>query len=61
MSRRWRAEQKAEIVLASLRSKEPVSALCRHHGVSEPTLYASRPDLISGSKRRLDGGANSRQ
>ncbi len=53
MSKRWRAEEKAEVVLASLRGREPVSALCRRWGISEPTLYAWRREFVNGGKERL--------
>jgi len=41
------------MVIASLRGKEPISALCRRWGLKRPTLYGWRREFIAGGKERL--------
>jgi transposase len=52
--RRWSAEQKQAIVLESLSSNIPLTAVARKHGIGTGLLYSWRHQLLT---RRPDGAA----
>ena len=54
---RWSSEQKLEIVLAVLRGQEPLTQLCRRHGVSETAAYRWRDQFLEGGRAGLSGGS----
>jgi transposase-like protein len=53
----WSAEQKLEIVLAVLRGQEPMTQLCRRHGVSETAVYRWRDQFVEAGRAGLSGGS----
>ncbi len=53
--RKWSAKQKAEIVLAGLRSDRSVRDVCREHGIAETLYYSWRDKLLAGGHAALAG------
>ncbi len=59
-SRRYRkftAQQKTELVLASLRGPKPLADLCREHEISESLLRKWREQVLAAGAERLSGKA----
>lgn len=59
-SRRYRqfsAQQKTELVLASLRGPKTIAELCREHNISESLLRKWREQFLAAGAERLSGKA----
>jgi len=54
--RRWRAEQKAEIVMASPAPGANLAEVCRAHQVSASQVYGWREKSLEGGKAALSNG-----
>ena len=53
---RWSIERKPKGVLAALRGQEPMTRVCRRHGVPETAVYRWRDQLLEGGRAVLSGG-----
>jgi transposase len=55
--RKFTAQQKTEIVLASLRGPKTIAQLCREHDISESLLRKWRDQFLAAGAERLSGKA----
>ena len=55
--RKFSAQQKTEIVLASLRGPKSVAELCREHDISDSLLRKWRDQFLAAGAERLSGKA----
>ncbi len=55
--RKFTAQQKIEIVLASLRGPTTMAELCREHEISESLLRKWRDQFLAAGAERLQGKA----
>ena len=55
--RKFSAQQKTELVLASLRGPKTVAQLCREHDISESLLRKWREQFLAAGAERLSGKA----
>ncbi len=55
--RKFSAQQKTELVLASLRGPKTVAQLCREHDISETLLRKWREQFLAAGAERLSGRA----
>src|SRR4051812_50008598 len=53
--RKFSAQQKSELVLASLRGPKTIAELCREHEISESLLRKWREQVFAPRARRLQG------
>jgi transposase len=53
--RKFSAQQKTELVLASLRGPKTISQLCREHDISESLLRKWREQFLAAGAERLSG------
>jgi transposase len=53
--RKFSAQQKTEVVLASLRGPKSVAQLCREHDISESLLRKWREQFLAAGAERLSG------
>jgi transposase len=53
--RKFSAQQKTEIVLASLRGPKSVAELCREHEISDSLLGKWRDQFLAAGAERLQG------
>ena len=53
--RKFTAQQKTEIVLASLRGPKSVAELCREHEISDSLLRKWRDQFLAAGAERLQG------
>jgi transposase len=53
--RKFTAQQKTEIVLASLRGPKTVAELCREHDIADSLLRKWREQFLAAGAERLDG------
>jgi transposase len=53
--RKFTAQQKTEIVLASLRGSKSVAELCREHEISDSLLRKWRDQFLAAGAERLQG------
>ena len=51
--RRFTAQQKSELVLASLRGQKTIAELCREHVISETLLRRWREQFLAAGAERL--------
>ena len=51
----YSAEEKIRIVLAGLRGKESIAALCRREGIAESLYYSWSKEFLEAVKNRLAG------
>ena len=54
--RKFTAEQKFELVMASLRGERSIAELCREHQISESLLRRWRDVALEAAGERLAGG-----
>lgn len=55
--RKFTAQQKTELVLASLRGQKSVAEICRENDISETLLRRWREQFLSAGAERLQGKA----
>ena len=55
--RKFSAQQKTELVLASLRGPKTIAQLCREHDISESLLRKWREQFLAAGAERLSGRA----
>jgi transposase len=55
--RKFSAQQKTELVLASLRGPKTIAQLCREHDLSEILLRKWREQFLAAGAERLSGKA----
>jgi transposase len=55
--RKFSAQQKSELVLASLRGQRSIAELCREHEISETLLRRWREQFLAAGAERLSGKA----
>ena len=55
--RKFSAQQKTEIVLASLRGPKTIAQLCREHDISDSLLRKWRDQFLAAGAERLQGKA----
>ena len=55
--RKFTAQQKSELVLASLRGQKTIAELCREHEISETLLRRWREQFLAAGAERLQGKA----
>jgi transposase len=55
--RKFTAQQKSELVLASLRGQKTIAELCREHEISETLLRRWREQFLVAGAERLSGKA----
>ena len=55
--RKFTAQQKTELVLASLRGPKTIAQLCREHDISETLLRTWREHFLAAGAQRLEGKA----
>src|SRR3954453_1027401 len=55
--RKFSAQQKTELVLASLRGPKTIAQLCREHDISESLLGKGREQFLAAGAERLSGTA----
>src|SRR3954463_12526144 len=55
--RKFSAQQKTELVLASLRGPKTIAQLCREHDISESLLRKWREQFLAAGAERLSGKA----
>src|SRR5215204_5891184 len=53
--RKFSAQQKTEVVLASLRGPKTITQLCREHDISESLLRKWREQFLAAGAERLQG------
>jgi transposase len=53
--RKFTAQQKSELVLASLRGQKTIAELCREHEISETLLRRWREQFLAAGAERLQG------
>lgn len=53
--RKFSAQQKTELVLASLRGPKTLAQLCREHDISESLLRKWREQFLAAGAERLQG------
>ena len=58
--RKFTAQQKGELVLASLRGQKTIAELCREHDISETLLRRWREQFLAAGAERLSAKAPSR-
>jgi transposase len=54
--RKFTAQQKLELVMASLRGERSIAELCREHEISETLLRRWREQALEAAGERLAGG-----
>src|SRR3954471_13003588 len=59
--RRFTAQQKLELVMASLRGERSIAELCREHEISETLLRRWRDQALEAAQERLAGGQSARR
>ena len=55
--RKLSAQQKLELVLASLKGERTAAEICREHGISKSLLWRWREQVIEAGGERLQGKA----
>ncbi len=53
--RKFSAQQKTELVLASLRGPQTITELCREHDISDSLLRKWREQFLAAGAERLQG------
>ena len=59
--RKFTAQQKLELVLASLRREKTIAEICREHAISETLLRRWRDVALEAAAERLAGGQDRSQ